>query len=567
MSRRDMRRVDAIRRRSSEIQNHVIDHYVAGKMSRREFIRKGSIVGLSLPFMGVIAAACGDSGTTTTGAADTGAATTVAGTAGTTATTTAAGPTTVRVGMNNPAGVLDPVLINDLGRIQIFSQTAEYLTFSADDGLRPALAESWEPNEDGTVWTFTLRDGLLYHDGTPVSAEDVVATMDGIAGGNASSAFDGVWTPGNARAVDERTVEFTLDAPIGSFPFIVSSDNYNAGILPKSFWDAYAEGSYEQNAVGTGPWITESFENGVSAVLRKNEDYWGDNSAQPDRLEVTFFADEPAMITAFQEGRIDVLPSFSVANGGALLDNPEVSVQTQPTAEHRQIHMRTDREPFTDARVRQAVALSMNRAAIIEGLWEGFADLGNDAPIAPVHVAYDPSVAQREEDLQQANELIDAAGVRDAQVTLNVLEFEEVPLLAQLVQAAAAQIGINVNIQVDDAGTYYNNFWLDSTFGITNYGHRGVPNVYLSAALKSDGPWNAAAYQDADYDALVDTFLAEFDLDRQRELGGQITQKLLDDSPMGIPYFKSNLAAVQAGTEGLETTGMGHILLQDLQLG
>lgn len=561
------KRIEDIRSGASETERQLIDDYMAKRLSRRDFIRRGTLAGMSVPVLGFIAA-CGDSegevATTTAG----GGGTTTAP-AGDTTTTEAVSddPITVRIALGSQPGVVDPVLINDEPRIQFISLIADTLTFSSSTGLRPALAESWEPNADGTQWTFTLREGATYHDGTPVTAADVVATFEGIADGNAASALGtGALSRGGTVAIDDRTIQFNLDAPVGAFPFIVSSDNYNAVILPTSFWDSYAEGSYETDFPGTGPFKVESFTPGQGAVLVRNDNYWGPTPI-PDRVEVTFFADDSAMIAAFQEGRVDVIPSFSAANGQVLLNDPNVQVGVIETSEHRQIHMNTQEGLFADKRVRQALAWAINRQATVDGLLVGNGSRGNDHPIHPVHPGYSPdAVTQKEEDLTAANALIDEAGARGATVTLNTLAYEEIELLAQLVQGAAAQIGLTVELQVDDAGTYYSNFWLDSTLGITNYGHRGVANVFLGAPLKSDGTWNSAKFNNPDYDALVDAFVAETDEAAQRELGGQIQALLWDEVPIIIPYFISNNSAMRVGMEGLETTGMGHVVITELNL-
>ncbi|MDQ4018418.1 MAG: ABC transporter substrate-binding protein, partial [Actinomycetota bacterium] len=160
------RRVDDVRTASSELENHLIDEYSAGKITRREFVRRGTVVGMSLPLLSFLATACGGDG-------DGGA-------------TTAAGETpgqarrggTVRTAIQSPAGAIDPVTIADEGGLAVLGQSAEYLTFSNEKlELEPQLAESWEPNEDGSVWTFKLRQGVKYHDGQPMTAEDVVTTF------------------------------------------------------------------------------------------------------------------------------------------------------------------------------------------------------------------------------------------------------------------------------------------------------------------------------------------------------------------------------------------------------
>jgi peptide/nickel transport system substrate-binding protein len=226
--------------------------------------------------MSFLAAACGpsDTATTTAGATTTaaGATTTAAGATTTAApsTTAAAGLVTVRVGLAPvPAVGIDPVLINDEAGLSLLGQTAQYLNFSDSElNLIPVLAESWEPNDTLDVWTFRLRSGVMFNDGSPVTAADVAATFNGPIGeGNAGSAYETFGaTPGSvAEVVDESTVQFTLSRPNGAFPFFTSSDNYNSVILPASFWVTYDAGSYEQSFIGSGPWVYESYEVGVSA--------------------------------------------------------------------------------------------------------------------------------------------------------------------------------------------------------------------------------------------------------------------------------------------------------------
>jgi peptide/nickel transport system substrate-binding protein len=564
--RAQQEKVDSIRRRSNPVQNHIIDELQYGKISRREFIRKGSLLGLSFPVMGFLLSACADEtvGTTTTGAA--GATTTTASAPGTTAGT---GPVTVRVAIPTPAVGVEPVLINDEGGLAVFGQTGEYLIFS-DDELSPVpvLAESWESNPDGDVWTFHLREGATFHDGAPVTAEDVVATVQGIAEGNAGPAFQtfGV-DPGAVVAVDPATVEFTLTQPNGAFPFFMSSDNYNAAILPASFWAEYTEGSYQQSFIGSGPWVNESYEPGVSAVYVKNEDYWGDNSAQPDRMEVTFFADEAAAVTGFQEGRLDVIPHISYSGATALIDSPDANVTSISTAQHRQVYFDTTQPPFEDKRVRQAIALSLDRPLLIDGLLGGFGVVGNDHPIwqnYPMHNA--DAVAQRAADLTAAQQLLTDAGFPDGfSAPLDTLVFFEVEDLAVLIQQSAAQIGVNLEVGVYDSGTYYGDYWLaaNASMGIVNYGHRGVPNVYLGAPLLSpertgDASWNASHWSNSDYDALFDQFASAPDLDTQTQIAGEVEALLWDEVPFIVPYYVDHISVSQPSYQGLEVTGMGH---------
>ncbi|MBA3361101.1 MAG: ABC transporter substrate-binding protein [Acidimicrobiia bacterium] len=567
---RDRLRLDAIRRRATPIENHIIDEYAAGKITRRDFIRRGTIIGMSVSVLGFVATACAtDEGATTTlagGPTTTGGSGTTGGptTTGATGTSGSTGAGAIRAAMITPAGAIDPVLTNDEGRLAILGQTGQYLAFSdAELNLIPVLAESWEPNETLDVWTFNLRQGVTYHDGSPMVADDVVAVFTNIASGNAASAYEtfGV-TPENIVAIDEATVEFTLAQPNGSFPFFVSSDNYNGIIVPASFWDSYAEGSYETEFPGTGIWQIENHEPGVSASFVKNQNYWGDNAAQPEQLEVTFFADEAVAVTAFQEGRVDVIPHISSSGGQALLESPDATVASIPTAQHRQVYFDTSAPPFNDKRVRQAVALTLNRQVLIDGLLAGFGTVGNDHPIWEFFPMFSQDTpAQRTEDLAAAQGLLDAAGLGAFEAPLHTLVFAEVEDLAQLIAASAAQVGITLNLGVFDSGTYYNDYWLAAagSMGIVNYGHRGVPNVYLAAPLLSDGTWNASHWVNETYDDLYNQFASAPDLDIQRQLSGELQTLLNDEVPFIVPYFVDHISITQPNFSGLVVTGMGHV--------
>ena len=548
------RRVDELRRTSTEVENHLIDELAAGKISRREFVRRGTVLGLSLPALSFIASACGgddDEGDgSATGATDTTGGTPQQG-------------GTLRTALITPSGALDPLTVGDEGGLAVLGQSGEYLAWSDDElMLQPRIAESWEPNEDGSVWTFAIRQGVTFHDGTPLTAEDVVATIEYHLGNesNALSALGGVLSAGGTELADESTVQFTLDAPNGNFPYLLSSDNYNLIVLPKTF-----TGDWESTFVGTGPWKLETYTPEVGVTYVRNPDYW-DASRMPlaDRSEVKFYEDEQARVIALQAGEVDVVSNFSVAGGGALLGDEAVTLIELRASQHRVVHMRVDMEPFTDRRVRQAMALALDRQALVDGLFEGKADLGNDSPFAPVFPSTDPSVSQRAQDIEQAKQLLQAAGKGGGfAVTLESWQGFEIPDLAVLVQNAAEEIGVTVQLQITDDGAYYGDFtyggsrWLDSPFGITDWGHRGVPNVFLSSALASDGIYNAPHFKSPAFDQLLADYVAAFDLDSQRAVAAQIQQLLLDETPAIIPYFYFHLAATK-NVEGVEPTGMGH---------
>jgi peptide/nickel transport system substrate-binding protein len=547
-------RVDEFRRRSSEVENHLIDELSAGRISRKEFIRRGTVLGLSLSALSFIASACGgdDDDASATGAGDT--------------TASAAKPGgTLRTGIIAPAIELNPLVVYDEGGLAVLGQSGEYLSWSNDQlELEPRLAESWTPNEDGSIWTFKIRQGVTFHDGTPLTAKDVAYSLNLNADpknkGNALSAFGdpGGLSAGGAEAVDDANVVVTLNGPNGSFPYLVSSDNYNVIIIP----DGFDPAKWERSFLGTGPWVLDTYTPQQGVTYTKNPDYW-DTQRQPlaDTSEVRFYAEDQARILAIQGGEVDILSQFQVVAGGeALLNDPTITVTQVKASQHRQIHMRTDQEPFQDKRVRQAMALLLDRPTIIEGFFQGKADLGNDSPFAPVYPYTDTSVPQREVNVEQAKQLLADAGKGDGfSVELSTWDNYEIPQLAQLLQGAAKEVGVTITLNITDAGTYYSDFWLNSPLGITDYGHRGVPTVFLTAALGSKGTWNAAHFKDKTLDGYIVDFVSALDVDGQKAAAKTLEEYLLDQTPVIFPYFYYHLSAERNNVTGIDPTGMGHI--------
>jgi peptide/nickel transport system substrate-binding protein len=539
---RDYRRIDSLRRRLNEIENDLVDELASGRIGRREFLRHGAVLGLSLPLLGGVLGSMG----MVTAAAPARAAGKPGG--------------TIRVTTSMPAGAIDPVTVDDNGGLMMLMQTGEFLSVSGPDlRLKPVLAESWKPNQDGSVWTFKIRQGVKFHNGKSLMADDVVASIDRLAdpksASNALSAFKGTLSKGGTRKVDDYTVEFHLDAPNGNFPYIVSSDNYNAIIVPADY-----AGDFEKNFIGTGPFKLEKYTPKVGASFVRNDDYWGPK-ALPDRTEWMFYQNIQAGILALQGRQVDIITQVPAQGGQGLLNDPNIQIISEKTSAHQQVHMRTDMAPFNDARVRRAVALCLDRQKMVKGLFRGRSDVGNDSPFAPVYPSTDKTVTQRTKDLAQAKQLLaDAGHPGGFTVKLTTEQYLEIPDYAVIIQNAVKPIGINIELNVESQDAYYGKAtfgqsdWLDSVMGITDYGHRGVPNVFLSAPLKSDGSWNSAHFKNKEYDSLVAQYILALDLGSQRAVAGKIQRLLLEETPVIFGYFYDYLTAAAKNLTGIPRT-------------
>ena len=558
MDKDQTRRLDEIRAGRSELENHYIDELLAGRIDRRQFLRRGSTIGMSTVLLGTILAACGSSSSSSS--------------AGAASSTSGAAPKsggTLQVASVTPSAAVNPLTVADAGGLCMLNQTGEFLIFDSNLklALQPMLALSWSHNGDGSVWTFKLRPGVKFSTGAPMTADDVVYTFKQLSdknnASNALSTFTSVLTPDGVKKVNSTTVEFHLESPNGNFPYLVSSDNYNAIIVP----NGTDFSKWEKTFVGTGAFKLWSYTTNVGASFVPNPNYWGPKPLLAS-TSFKFYASQPPMILALQGSSVDVIAQFVPAGATAILHNPSYKIIQLKSANHRELSMRNDQAPFTDARVRQAVAYSLDRKGMVNALLGGYGTVANDTPFGPRFPSSDLSLPQREQDIAKSKQLLAAAGHSSGiSAPLFTEVYQEIPQLAQVIKEDAAKAGINFDLKIESQTLYYgkatygNSDWLDGTASLVDYGDRGVPNVYLEAPLTSTGPWNAAHFKNSQYDALVKQYVAALDLTTQKQIAGKIETLLLNETPIVIPYWIDGLTASTPNVGGLNPTSIAQLYL------
>ena len=508
------------------------------RVTRRDFIRTAVITGAVIPLIGTVGIA--------------------AASASTKSQAVAVKPL-IRVGMNKPLQAVSPYTTEDQGCLGLLGQAGEYLTFCNNSfELEPRVAESWRASKGSTVWTFKIRKGITFHNGRKLTANDVVATfakhLDPANKSQAADALRGVVKSTNIKAINTYTVQFTLDAPTGGFPFIVSSDMYNLIILPADW-----QGDWTKDFIGCGPWIMEKYIVGESATFKRNPNYW-DKKRRPsfERMICVFVTSSAAATAQLLAGQLDAL-TFIDPKDSKLLPKTKFSVQTTKTIAHLQVHMNCKTGPFTDKRVRMAAALTLDRPGIIKDLLAGYGELGNDSPMAWAYATTDKTVAQRKKDIAKAKSLMAAAGVPNGfTVTLESFMRPDIVKLGQVIQTSFAKIGITVKLNIAEGFSYYDFDWLNSSLGISDYDHRTIPNFFLNRIFKSTGDLSASHYNNPKFDAAADRFMKSADLATQRAASKEIQSILLEDTPVIIAYFANTISAVRNNLTGFRTTGIGH---------
>jgi peptide/nickel transport system substrate-binding protein len=461
-----------------------------------------------------------------------------------------------------PAKDLEPYKLADTGGLVTDGIAGEFLNRSTKNlTVVPELALSWTPNKNATVWTYKLRPNVKFHSGQTLRASDVVATYERLVSedSGALSAYKGVLSPGGIKAVNDLTVRFELDSPTASFPYLTCSSTYQAIILPAD----YKVGTFDKTPQATGAFRLVSYTPGVGAKFDRNPTWWG-GTAPLDGVDITYYTDVAAQISALLGGQVDMLNEVQFANARALFNNKNVQIFPVRGAQNRTVGLRVNlNNPLKDRRVRQAIALTIDRPATVQTLFNKYADIGNDSPFAPVYPMTNRSVPQRKKNIPLAKKLLAEAGyAKGFKVPFIVQKNGEMPQLAQIMQRSAKAIGVNLALQLQTdtqffAGTqwsapcnYGNTPWLNGAMTLTGWGGRSVPNVYLSSEIKSCSIWNEAQYKNKKLDKVIDQYLGAIALSDQRKYAGQIQRTLLTDTPFIFPYFFNSLAAGSSKVRG-----------------
>jgi peptide/nickel transport system substrate-binding protein len=571
----DYTRLDTVRRSTTPLQLDAVESFARGKISRREFVRRGLIVGLSMSSITAVIAACGGSSSPSASQAAASAGSSTGAAGGSTSPEASGSATAVKTGGSIKVACqkpvkLDTIAMQDLASYGITAQSFEFLCTLAPDAtnIAPGLAEKWTPNEDNSKWVFNLRKGVKWQDGSDFTADDVVATMERmVAAGTA--AIKGVIAKGSAVATDPNTVTFNLAQANGNFPYLVSVFNAQSLITPKD----YVTGTtLDKKPAGTGAWKLDSYDLASGAKFSRNENWWGGKTPL-DSVEWVFFADTAAMVTAIQGGQVDAIVQFDVLSGAQLFDDPNITVVSTPTANHRQIWMRTDTGSFKDKRVRQAFALTIDRPTLVSQLFKDKAIVANDHVIAPFYPYFDPdAVPQRTQNIDMAKQLLSDAGVPNLAVTLEYGQQFEIADLAVLLQSNAAKAGMTITPHGQDNGQFYGAEWCPekpadppcsgaAEFGIVDYGHRPTPDLYCNAALQTHGVWNSSQYSSPEFDAAFKEFQSAVGVDAQKVACGKIEKILNEDVPIGLPYFYNYLSGNSKKYTGVYTSALGQMFV------
>jgi peptide/nickel transport system substrate-binding protein len=453
----------------------------------------------------------------------------------------------------DPEG-FDPHITSAHSSFEILENVYDTLV-TVDESLNmvPSLAESWEISDDNVTWTFTLRQGVTFHNGRPLTAEDVVYSYERIMNPDTGSGV--AWRFGSVEsveAIDDLTVAINLTEPSPNLLGRIGAYK-GMSIVPKEIVE---DGSVGTIPVGTGPFRFVEYVPGDRVVLEANADYWEAGKPYLDELILKIIPDETVRLTNLQTGEVDWVDSLPPQRVTKLATSGEVIVDMVSGGDYWYIGLNLNREPFDDVRVRQAVAYAVNRADVAAAAkWDTATP--NDGPIPPDSFWY-YDYQPYEQDLETARQLLADAGYPDGFDTefMPTSFYEETVRTAQVLQAQLSQIGINADIRTLEWGT-----WLEEegsgNFDMYICGWIGNidPDDFFYAQHHTGQIFNFTGYSNPEVDDLLDAGRVETDEAARKDIYDEVQQMIIDEAPYVYLYNPAVVQAWQPYVHGYSAIG------------
>ncbi len=451
---------------------------------------------------------------------------------------------TLRLGIADFATTdsLDPTLMDTRMQMLLNWQLRNNLVEVGPGGaILPELAESWEGSADAATWVFQLRDGIAFHSGKSLTPDDVIYSINlHNAEDTKSAAKPFVAQIAEMKASAPNEVTFTLKSGNQDFPAILGL--FNLSIVPDGTTD-FSSGE------GTGGYILESFEPGISSVVKRNPNYWKADRAHFDAVEILAVKDSSARTTGLISGELDAFNFVELKTVHLLKRDENVKLLQTKGKSHYAFAARTDIEPYNTKDARLALKYGIDREDVLNRILKGHGSIGNDQPISASYRFYRDDLPQRPYDPDKAKFHAKKAGLDGAELPLHVAEtpFTGATDTAILYAEHMKKAGLNLNVVREPDDGFWSSVWAQKPFFATRWSGRITEDVMLSTAYSAEAlktGWNETHYDNPHLDALISSARVEANQDKRAQIYGEIQEIIHDDGGIVVPVFADFVDAV-----------------------
>jgi peptide/nickel transport system substrate-binding protein len=437
---------------------------------------------------------------------------------------------------------LDPSPWSDTFMVMLgYGVRGNLVELMPDGSLRGEAADSWNANTGATVWTFKLRKGVEFSNGKPLTAEDVVASLNFHRGDKSKSGAKGLFSAvSDIKADGKDTVVVTLSA--GSVDFANSLTDHHVNIMPAK--DGEADW---RSGIGIGPYVIEAFEPGVRALLKRAPNSY--KQAWLDSAEMIGVADVVARQAALTSSRVDLINRADLKTVQILSKRPGLKVEESAGRLHYSLPMDTTAEPFRNKDLRLALKYAIDREAILKTVFSGHGRVGNDQPITPAYPFHNPNLAARTYDLDKARFHLKKSGV-DGAVPIGLhtadASFNGAIDLCVLYQQQAAKAGLTLNVVREPSDGYWQNVARKKPWYTSYWSGRATEDAMFTVAYSGASPLNDTRWNNPDFDKILVAARVEADEAKRRQMFYDLQTLTSDDGGALVPIFANSVYAMTA---------------------
>ena len=458
---------------------------------------------------------------------------------------------TLIIGKPEEAVGFDPGMVTATSSQQLIAAVYETLLIFDDNGEPVGvLAESWE-QPDETTYIFTLREGVTFHNGQPLTAEDVKFTFERMMDPEGGSPWTSQFEPiESIEATDERTVTFTMKQSYG--PFLATLSSVYAAILPNS-----PDTDFQTEMIGTGAFMLESYTQDTETVLAAFPDYWREGQPKVATVQYNILPDESARVAAVRTGEIHLTLLADPVSIETVRGDSNVVVIEHDTTDYYLLGLNCAEASFDDVKVRQALSMAIDRQAILDSVFFGAGQVSG--PIVPTLGDWANPVEDLPNytvDREAAQALLEEAGASDLTFSITVgADRTEFVNIALVIQDQLSEIGVTVELDQVEWGTFIDR-WIARDFQsfVSFNGSGNDPDRALYPALITDGSVNAFQFSDPQVDELLTQGRIQTD-DEERKATYQEVEKLIaEQAPLIFIGTRVGYFATTADVEGFAPT-------------
>jgi len=486
---------------------------------------------------------------------------------GETPTTDHTPPPRLRIAFANVPTLLDPAMMSANAAIQLgFAVYEGLVRIDHELVTQPALAERWEASDDLLTWTFTLRQDVFFHHGTPFTARDVIYSYERLLDPAVGSPMRAVLSAVTAvEEVDDGSVT-------GAVRFHLAAANADLPLLcgtPQAFILAhdYPLESLAKLPSGTGPFRVDNAIPGRQFSLVRSEEYWAADQVTIQEVQHFYLPTFEQRAAALDADAVDLLADVSSEEAQLLTQNDAITIVESASGAYLTVVMQATEAPFTDIRVRRALKLCLARQEIQTQLLAGRGEIAWDQPVASIS-PFHANLTAYPRDIEAARQLLADAGYPNG-IELDLITADLDPGmvdLAYLVQAMAAPAGFTIRPTQVPADVYWSSYWAQVPFHIGSWNFRTSIDETFMVAFHSHSTWNESRWFNADLDALLESARSATDAEQRKTLYQQAQQLVMEDGAVIIPCFRPVLTALHKRVSGYVPHPAGWINLRGVQM-